>query len=90
MWGALPSFNSKYLPNTKKRYGFGGNSFVCIVAFGNKISAKSILAGGQSGDIYSPHFFDQAEMYLNNKFKEVWFYPNDVKKHAEKTYHPGE
>jgi len=90
MWGALPSFNSKYLPNTKKRYGFGGNSFVCLVEFGKTISAKSILAGGQSGNIHSPHFFDQAEMYLDSKFKVVWFYPNDVKKHAEKTYHPGE
>ena len=89
-WGALPSFNSRYFPNTKKRYGFGGNSFVCLVEFGDTIHAKSILAGGQSGDVNSPHFFDQAEMYLNSQFKEVWFYPNDVKKHAEKTYKPGE
>jgi len=89
-WGALPSFNSRYFPNTKKRYGFGGNSFVCLVEFGDTIHAKSILAGGQSGDVNSPHFFDQAEMYLNSQFKDVWFYPNDVKKHAEKTYKPGE
>lgn len=89
-WGALPSFNSRYFPNSKKRYGFGGNSFVCLVEFGDTIHAKSILAGGQSGDVNSPHFFDQAEMYLNSQFKDVWFYPNDVKKHAEKTYKPGE
>jgi hypothetical protein len=29
-------------------------------------------------------------MYTKGKFKEVLFYREDVVKHAEKTYHPGE
>ncbi len=90
LWGMLPSYNSKYYEGTKKRYGYHGNSFVCAVEFGKKIKAKSLLAGGNSGNPSSPHFTDQLEMYTKGKFKDVLFYRDDVKKHAEKTYHPGE
>ena len=89
-WGALPSFNSRYFPGTKKRYGYGGNSFICVVEFGDKVRAKSLLAGGESGNPASKHFFDQSEMYTKGKFKEVHFYREDVLKNAEKTYRPGE
>ncbi len=88
-WGQLGSFASQYL-GTKKRYGIGGNSFVCAVEFGKRIRAKSILAGGESGDPNSPHFFDQATMYAAGTFKEVLFYKEDVLKHGKRTYHPGE
>ena len=89
-WGMLPAYNSKYFPGTNKRYGVGGNSFVCAVEFGKRIKAKSLLAGGQSGDIGSRHFSDQLEMYTKGKFKDVLFYKEDVLKNAEKTYHPGD
>lgn len=88
-WGMLPSYTSRYF-NTNKRYGVNGNSFICAVEFGEKIKAKSLLAGGQSGDPASKHFKDQAEMYTKGKFKEVLFYKEDVEKNAERTYHPGE
>ncbi|OMQ11710.1 penicillin acylase family protein [[Flexibacter] sp. ATCC 35103] len=89
-WGSLPSFKSSYQKDSKKRYGYNGNSFVCAVEFGTKIKAKSLLAGGNSGDPNSKHFDDQAEMYQNGQFKDVLFYKEDVLKNAEKTYHPGE
>ncbi len=89
-WGMLPSFNSRTFDGTKKRYGYNGNSFVAAVEFGKKIKAKSLLAGGQSGHEDSPHFFDQGAAYTKGQFKEVLFYKEDVMKHAEKTYHPGE
>ena len=90
LWGSLPSYNSRYYPNTKKRYGVGGNSFVCAVEFGSKIKAKSLLAGGESGDPNSKHFRDQLTMYTTGQFKDVLFYKEDVVKNAERTYHPGE
>lgn len=89
-WGSLPSFKSSYQNGSKKRYGYNGNSFVCAVEFGPKIKAKSLLAGGNSGDPNSKHFDDQAEMYQKGTFKDVLFYKEDVLKNAEKTYHPGE
>ena len=73
-WGSLPSYNSRAYANTKKRYGYGGNSFVCAVEFGKKIKARSLLAGGESGDPQSKHFKDQAEMYTKGLFKDVLFY----------------
>jgi acyl-homoserine lactone acylase PvdQ len=90
IWGSLPAYKSNYQNGSKKRYGTNGNSFVCAVEFGPKVKAKSLLAGGNSGNPKSKHFYDQAEMYRNGQFKEVLFYKEDVLKHAEKTYHPGE
>lgn len=89
-WGMLPAYGSIYFPNTNKRYGVHGNSFVCAVEFGDKVKAKSLLAGGQSGDPRSPHFDDQLEMYSKGKFKDVLFYKEDVLKHVERKYHPGD
>lgn len=87
-WGSLPSFNSRYANNTKKRYGFNGNSFIAAVEFGKKLRAKSVLAGGNSSDPASPYFTNQAAMYTKGQFKDVLFYKADVLKNAVKTYHP--
>ncbi|MCW3093012.1 MAG: acylase [Ferruginibacter sp.] len=89
LWGMLPSYSSQYYPGTKKRYGVSGNSFVCAVEFGKRVTAKSLLAGGESGDPQSKHFSDQLDMYATGKFKDVLFYKEDVLKYAESTYHPG-
>jgi acyl-homoserine-lactone acylase len=89
-WGALASFGVRNSPNTKRIYGSYGNSFVAVVEFGDKVRAKSILAGGQSGDPASPHFNDQAQRYADAQFKDVAFYRPDVEARAKNTYHPGE
>ncbi len=89
-WGMLASFNSRTFAGTNKRYGYGGASFICAVEFGKKVKAKSLLTGGASGDPLSKHFTDQALMYTKGQFKDVWFYKEDVLRHVEKTYHPGE
>ena len=89
-WGQLPSYVSRTFPGTKNRYGYNGNSFICAVEFGKRIKARSLLAGGNSGDPASPHFTDQAAMYSKGKFKDVLFYKEDVLKHVERKYRPGE
>ncbi len=89
-WGMLPSFASQRFNGTTKRYGYGGNSFVCAVEFGKKIKAKSLLTGGESNITASTHFNDQAQMYRKGVFKDVLFYKDDIEKNAEKKYHPGE
>ncbi|SEJ64632.1 Acyl-homoserine lactone (AHL) acylase PvdQ [Cyclobacterium xiamenense] len=88
-WGALASFGASARENTKKLYGSSGNSFVAAVEFGEKVRAKSLLAGGQNADPTSPHFDDQAEMYASGTFKEVAYYREDVESRAEETYQPG-
>ena len=88
-WGALPSYVSRQMQGTKKRYGYSGNSFICAVEFGEKVKAKSLLAGGNSNDPASGNFGNQAAMYVSGIFKDVNFYREDVLKAAIKTYKPG-
>ncbi len=89
-FGSLPSFASRRFPGTNRRYGISGNSFVACVEFGKKVKAKSIVTGGQSFDPLSKHYIDQAQMFIDGNFKDVFFYKEDVMKHAERKYHPGE
>lgn len=89
-WGALAAYGMRGdHPNVKRIYGTRGNSFVAVVEFGDKVKAKSILAGGQSGDPDSPHFYDQAQPYVDVQFKDVAYYREDVEQRAKETYHPG-
>jgi acyl-homoserine-lactone acylase len=90
VWGSLASFGQTGRRTTKRIYGNRGNSFVAAVEFGPRVKAKSILAGGVSGDPRSPHFYDQAEMYSRGQFKDVLFYREDVEKHKERSYRPGQ
>jgi acyl-homoserine lactone acylase PvdQ len=88
-WGALAAYGARYTNNTKKIYGTRGNSFVAVVEFGEKVRARTILAGGQSGDPSSPHFNDQAQRYADVSFKEAAYYKEDVLKRARESYRPG-
>ncbi len=87
-WGALASFDESKPLKTKRIYGEEGNSFVAAVEFGPKIHAKAIMSGGASGDPSSPHFIDQALMFTQGRFRDVLFYPEDVRAHAERSYQP--
>jgi acyl-homoserine-lactone acylase len=89
-WGSLAAFGMTSKTRTKRIYGERGNSFVAAVEFGPRIKARSILAGGESGDPASPHFYDQAAMYARGEFKDVLFYKEDVEQHLERRYHPGQ
>ncbi len=88
-WGALAAYGMRTKQKTKKIYGTRGNSFVAVVEFGDTVKAKSLLAGGQSGDPSSPHFYDQAQLYADQKFKDVPYYKEDVLARAKEQYSPG-
>jgi acyl-homoserine lactone acylase PvdQ len=91
-WGSLASFATRptTVSGTKKRYGVSGNSFVAVVEFGDKVRARAVTAGGESGYPGSKHFNDEASRYANGNLREVYFYPDQLKGHTERTYHPGE
>ncbi len=89
-WGSLASFGARAYPNTKKWYGTSGNSFIAVVEFGDSVHARAVTAGGESGDIASRHFNDQAARYASGDLREVYFYPNQLKGHTERVYHPGQ
>lgn len=90
-WGSLASFGARTYPGTKKMYGTSGNSFVAVVEFGkDSVRARAVSAGGESGDPKSKHFNDQAERYATGNLRPVYFYPNQLVGHTEKTYKPGQ
>ena len=88
-WGSLASFGAHRWPGTKRYYGTSGNSFVAVVEFGDKVRARAITAGGESGDPASPHFKDEAERYTTGNLRTVYFWPEQLKGHSERVYHPG-
>jgi acyl-homoserine-lactone acylase len=90
-WGSLASFGARTYPGTKRRYGTYGNTFVAVVEFGrDSVRAMAVTAGGESGDPHSPHFSDQAESYASGRLRQVYFYPEQLRGHTERTYHPGD
>ena len=89
-WGSLASFGAQRYPGTKKYYGTKGNSFVAVVEFGPKVRAVAITAGGESGRPGSKHFDDEAQRYTTGALREVYFYPEQLEGHTERSYHPGE
>lgn len=89
LWGSLAAFYT-VRTGTKRRYGNDGNSFVAVVEFGDKVRAIGVTAGGESGDPSSPHFDDQAARYATGNLREIYFYPDQLASHTERTYHPGD
>ena len=88
-WGSLASFGARAYPGTKKWYGTSGNSFVAVVEFGDRVRARAVTAGGESGHPGSKHFNDEAKRYSAGDLREVYFYRSQLKGHTEREYHPG-
>lgn len=88
-WGSLASYGAQRYPNTRKMYGTNGNSFVAVVEFGPRVRARAVSAGGESGDPASRHFSDQIDRYAAGDLRSVYFYPDELAGHSERTYHPG-
>jgi len=89
VWGSLASYGAHAYPGTKKWYGTSGNSFVAAVEFGEKVRARAVTAGGESGNPASPHFNDEAGRYSTGDLREVYFYRSQLPGHTEREYHPG-
>ena len=88
-WGSLASYPGARRPGTKRFYATSGNTFVAIVEFGPRLRAWAVREGGESGHPDSPHFKDQAESYASGNLRPVYFHPDDLKGHVERSYKPG-
>ncbi len=49
-----------------------------VVDFSDVGNSVSILPTGQSGNPFSPHYDDQAEMFVNGKFRKMLMYKNEI------------
>jgi acyl-homoserine lactone acylase PvdQ len=96
-WGSLAAFGARPYTaeetgrpgGTKKWYGTKGNSFVAVVEFGDRVRARAVTAGGESGHPHSPYFKDEVERYSTGNLREVYFYREQLKGHTVREYHPG-
>ncbi len=88
-YGSLAAFGASPKPGTVRWYGTSGNSFVAVVEFGPRVRARAVTAGGESGHLGSPHFNDEALRYASGNLRSVYFYPDELKSHSEREYHPG-
>jgi len=68
-----------------------GDSFVMFATWmkGRGVRSESIQPyGAASTRPASPHYADQAKLFVAHGLKPVWFYTRDLKGHTERIYRP--
>jgi acyl-homoserine-lactone acylase len=88
--GIIFNFYSRPEKGQKRRYGYLGNTYLSVIEFGREPQARSLLVFGESADSTSPHYLDQARIYAAGETKPSWFTLPEIKRHSERSYHPGE
>jgi acyl-homoserine-lactone acylase len=68
----------------KNMYVGGGDSWVSVIEFGDKIKAKALLSYGNSTEKDSPNNGDQLKLYSKKILRDVWFYEEDINKNIQK------
>jgi acyl-homoserine-lactone acylase len=63
----------------------GGDSWVGVIEFGEKIRAKVLMSYGNSSQEGDQHSGDQLKYFSEKKLRDAYFYPADVKKHKVRT-----
>ena len=69
---------------------YRGDGWVLAVEFSDPPRAYSILAYGNSNRETSPYFYDQAELFADDRMKPVAFTEEDIAADLVRRYHPGE
>lgn len=74
-------------------HGIAGDSYVALVTWdadGNVLSESIHQFGSATARPDSPHYADQAPLFVERQLKPVWFTEADVRANAERSYRPGE
>lgn len=66
-------------------YGSGGDSWVGVIEFGDKVRAQVLLSYGNSSEEGNPHNADQLQLFSDKKLRDALFYEEDLKGNIEKT-----
>ncbi|MCD6092005.1 MAG: penicillin acylase family protein [Bacteroidales bacterium] len=65
-----------------------GPAMRLLMDFANTQEALSIIPTGQSGNVMSPHYADQAQMFVNGEYKSIFLKSSDIKSKAVLTLKP--
>jgi len=68
-----------------------GDSFIMFIAWDRQghVSSQSIQPfGAATTRPESPHYADQAPLFVRHQLKPVWFDPAQLKGHIERIYRP--
>jgi acyl-homoserine-lactone acylase len=69
--------------------GFG-DAWVLLVHFTRPVvTARSLLAYGQTTNLTSPHSHDQIELFAGHRLRPVWFTEEAIAANLERRYRPG-
>ncbi len=82
--------NPSFSVGTDYTYGYGPNMRMVVRLHAGQVEGQNILPGGQSGRTGSPHFSDQAPLWLGNQAIPLRYSVDDVVAGAvsRETFHP--
>jgi penicillin amidase len=81
--GSRLTINMKHYLYEKPYNAILGASYRMIVDFSNMSVANHVLPTGESGQLGSPHYKDQIDLYLNGQYHPAWLERSDIEKHAK-------
>ena len=76
--------NLQFQLNGNNKYEVkGGPALRRIIDFGDVEHSISVLPTGQSGNVMSPHYSDQAQLFVNNQFRLQMTNESEIKEKAK-------
>jgi len=91
--GGPDVMNAAYARRESKRLvGVQGDSYILLVDFtADGPRSRSIHQyGAATSRPASPHYADQAPLFVRHELKPAWRAPEEIREHLEREYHPGE
>jgi acyl-homoserine lactone acylase PvdQ len=86
-----PSIAVPLVMSQRKRYAMVGASYMAAWEFAPEgVRGASLIPFGVSGDPNSPHYFDQAKLLSEQRFKPELFTEQQVMRRAARSYRPGQ
>ena len=84
--GSMGVFRVAWPGNSDENHIYvgGGDSWVGVIEFGEKVRAKVLLSYGNSTQIHSPHSGDQLELFSKKELRDAWFTSAEVDENTVK------